>query len=100
MDASTKNSQMDNNLKKIAILMTIIGFAVLIGYTLFFWGSGYNGKLKAETSGQYGDFIGGLVGTIFSLSAVILVYLTYQTQKAELNAQKEEIRENRKELRA
>ena len=34
--------------------------------------------------GYFGDFFGGLVGTLVSLVAVVLVYLTYRLQKVEL----------------
>ncbi|MBK8723757.1 MAG: hypothetical protein IPL95_16330 [Saprospiraceae bacterium] len=38
-----------------------------------------------DVVGQVGDFIAGAVGTLFSLSSVILIYITYHSQKNELN---------------
>lgn len=36
-----------------------------------------------ELSGQFGDFIGGIVGTLFGLSGTLLIYLTFQEQAKE-----------------
>ncbi len=40
-----------------------------------------NEKIEIEETGQIGDFIGGVVGTIVSLCALILVLLTYINQR-------------------
>lgn len=42
-----------------------------------------------EAWGNYGDFYGGLIGTLVSLVAVFLVYKTYQVQKQELSETKD-----------
>jgi hypothetical protein len=40
----------------------------------------YNGNLEVDTTGQVGDFIGGVVGTLFSLSAFLVLLLTLSEQ--------------------
>lgn len=40
-----------------------------------------DGQLKMEATGQTGDFIGGIVGTIFSLAGFILLILTFKQQR-------------------
>ncbi|MFC7526133.1 hypothetical protein ACFQRK_19365 [Parapedobacter sp. GCM10030251] len=41
------------------------------------------GEIEMAETGQVGDFIGGTVGTIISLGALILVYITYLNQRVE-----------------
>src|SRR5436189_222325 len=47
----------------------------LDGFTI--WGSE---KTEYSITGQFGDFIGGVVGTIFALSGTLLIYLTFNEQ--------------------
>jgi hypothetical protein len=39
-----------------------------------------NGKWTMEVSGQAGEFIGGIVGTLFGLSGTFLIYLSFREQ--------------------
>ncbi len=39
-----------------------------------------NGDLKMDATGQVGDFIGGIVGTIFSLTGFLMLFLTFRQQ--------------------
>lgn len=75
----------------LAWFLIIIGSVITISYLniLFndgwkFWG---NGEISIEKSGQFGDYIGGFIGTIFSLSGFIFLYITFKEQR--LNFQKE-----------
>lgn len=43
-----------------------------------------NNDIDFTKFGTYGDFIGGVLGTIFSVIAVILIFRTYISQKEEL----------------
>lgn len=38
------------------------------------------GELKMDVTGQVGDFIGGIVGTLFALSGTFLIYLSFREQ--------------------
>ncbi|QDK80821.1 hypothetical protein EXU85_20300 [Spirosoma sp. KCTC 42546] len=49
-------------------------------------------KIDFGITGQFGDFIGGVVGTLFSLSGTLLIFLTFQEQKEQ--NYKESIRNN------
>jgi hypothetical protein len=51
------------------------------------------------TLGDYGGFIGGLIGTGISFVTVILVYNTYHLQERELELQREELKETRNQLK-
>lgn len=67
-----------------------IGFIIfIIGVLLFAYREsiGFNTKINAEKVGQLGDFIGGIVGSLWSLAGVILFYvaLTEQRKDIEIN---------------
>lgn len=47
---------------------------------------------KVESIGNYGSFIGGLIGTVLSFVAVILVYQTYRLQEQELKETRDQLR--------
>ncbi len=52
-----------------------------------------------DTFSKFGDGIGGTLGTILGLITIILVYLTYKSQKKELASQKKELEEQRLEFK-
>lgn len=70
-----------------AIILGIIGFIVLIIF-LFqirkFYEFSTTTPIDMNDTGQMGDFIGGVVGTFFSIAATILILLTYRSQRTEL----------------
>lgn len=59
-------------------------FIVATTWVYFIKGHINLGKIDFTKLGTYGDFIGGLLGTILSIFAVILVYKTYISQGREL----------------
>lgn len=84
-----KNS---NKLKTFAL--TLVGFGSVI-IVLFFCIAPFNdwsGERDATLFGLYGDFIGGFVGSLFSLAGFILLYLTLNAQQIALQKQEEEIK--------
>lgn len=50
-----------------------------------------NYKLEPSYLGNYGDFIGGFLGTFLTIIATVLIYKTYHSQKKELKSQKKEL---------
>ena len=48
--------------------------------------------------GQFGEYIGGLVGSIWALAGVILFYETLRFQRTELKLQREELQNQRSEI--
>lgn len=59
-------------------------FIVVTTWVYFVKGHINLGDIEFTKLGTYGDFIGGLLGTILSIVAVILVYKTYISQSREL----------------
>ena len=65
----------------LAILFTFLAYAM----------NGYisSEKLDTEKLGHFGDFVGGLVGVFLTFLATVLIYLTYRSQKQELELSRE-----------
>ncbi len=97
--------------QKFSIALIVIGVAILfISILPFTWHDfSIDPSQKANTGkiAQYGDFIGGVVGSIFSLAGVILFYVALREQREDfktntqvLTLQKEELKLQREELEA
>jgi len=74
---------MKNLLIILSILLIIVG--LYISWEFFeILGQHYNyrraGKLEIDATGQTGEFIGGVVGTIFSLAGFVMLLLTIRQQ--------------------
>ena len=67
----------------------------IIGILLFIWNEklSQDNNVNSEKIAQFGDFIGGVIGSIWSLAGVILFYVA-------LTEQREDIKINRKTLEA
>jgi hypothetical protein len=85
----------------IAIVFGIVGLIVYIASVFYF----NNGELFDETqkinSGKFGDFgsfISGAVGALWTLVSVILFYITLRLQRRELALQRDELELTRGEL--
>jgi hypothetical protein len=66
---------------KFFIPIAILIAGLIFIHIWFFLTDTYNGrKLEAENAAQFGDFIGGYVGTIFALTSILLLYITLRSQ--------------------
>ncbi|RYE52818.1 MAG: hypothetical protein EOP48_15650 [Sphingobacteriales bacterium] len=63
----------------------IIGLAVTVTYLGILYSEGWNflgsESVDIEKTGQFGDYVGGFVGTLFSLSGFIFLFLTLKEQR-------------------
>ncbi|MBU1100220.1 MAG: putative phage abortive infection protein [Bacteroidetes bacterium] len=89
----------------ISILIGIVFFIILGSW-------GFSTVLDEAKIGQFGDFIGGVVGSILALAGIVLYYVALKEQRKEigvsqnalncqveaLNQQVEEFREQKKEM--
>jgi hypothetical protein len=63
--------------------MLIVGLIISIYFVISTYVDGYwiyGGKTEYEITGQFGDFFGGVVGTVFALAGTLLVVLTFMEQ--------------------
>ena len=79
-------------LRVTAWICAIIGVITIV---LFLCSQPFNDwswQPDASLFGMYGDFIGGFVGTIFSLAGFIFLYLTFRSQQESIKKQEEELK--------
>lgn len=81
--------------EKISLSLLFFGFLILIvGFLMFLFREeiDFNAKLNSEKVGQFGDFIGGVAGSLWTLASIILFYVA-------LTDQREDVKINRKALK-
>lgn len=90
--------------QRFSIGLIIIGITIII-LTIFPFSSGNSNTINSTKIAQFGDFIGGVVGSIFSLAGVILFYIALKEQREDFKTntkvlvlQKEELKLQREEL--
>jgi hypothetical protein len=78
-------------MKKLVLVVLSLGIIITIYFIVSAAIDGYCiwGKNDYEVTGQFGDFIGGVVGTLFSLAGTLLIYLTFKEQLKFNNEQKD-----------
>ena len=79
--------------KGFAIFLILLGIGITIGFLIVSNRPGYglsNGQQSSDISfsGQLGDFIGGIVGTVFSFAGVILLYITLRAQRENFHIER------------
>lgn len=62
----------------LGMLVYFLGKSAADGYSIFF-----ETKTNYEVTGQFGDFVGGVIGTFFALAGTFLIYLTFKEQSEE-----------------
>ncbi|MBC8485769.1 MAG: hypothetical protein H8D45_06980 [Bacteroidetes bacterium] len=77
----------EENLVRIAIYILLIGILIIFTFIFVKPFNDWSFTTNSELFGQYGDFIGGFIGTLFSLVAVLLLYKTLTTQQKTLARQ-------------
>jgi len=95
--------------EKFSKRLLFIGLIFLIiGFILFIWNDwsfNLTNKLQSEKVAQFGDFVGGLIGSIWTLAGVILFYVAlteqrkdFATNKKVLNTQTNALKQQIKEF--
>jgi len=78
---------MTKTISRLAWVFLVIGILTLLfflskssidGFEVF-----TNNKTDYTTTGQFGDFVGGVIGTFFALAGTLLIYLTFNAQTIE-----------------
>ncbi len=80
--------------EKTSKLLLFFGIMLLItGIVIFVWNETFtfNTKINSEKVSHFGDYVGGIIGSIWSLAGVILFYIA-------LTEQREDIKINRNTL--
>ncbi|GAB2990958.1 hypothetical protein GCM10027284_04550 [Cyclobacterium sediminis] len=78
---------MNKTIKILLLILLILGLLTIVLTFINFWINGHIhwfSEVDKEYFGIFGDFIGGVSGTIFTIVATIIVWLTYNSQREEL----------------
>lgn len=77
--------------RKGAIILMMLGFAILLLFIILLWFSGmlFGHKINPEFTAMTGTFIGGTIGAIWTLTGVLLYYAALMYQKEELKLSRE-----------
>lgn len=85
------------NYVRLANFLIVTGIIILLVF-LFKLSSNFSiigNKILLDESSKVGDFVGGLVGSIWALASVLLFYSTLVTQREDFNSQQKEVVINR-----
>ena len=73
--------------KILLIGILIFGFTIVVLFLVFVWHQpfsiGGNFVVNHELFGTYGDFIGGVIGTLFAILAALLMFSTLKSQREQ-----------------
>jgi hypothetical protein len=73
------------------LLFTGLGLFI-ISFVLFLWNDwifDFNQKVNSEKISQFGDLVGGLIGSIWALAGVILFYIALNEQRKDFTTNRE-----------
>ena len=83
-------------IKTFAYILITLGIIILGCYIYTMYISEYtilerlNNK-DVEITGQFGDFFGGVIGSLWTLAGVFLYFSAWKVQQKQLKVQKEEV---------
>lgn len=88
--------------EKAGFILVVVGFVIIIGAIIAFacfrsWS--FSSTINEEIVGQFGDFMGGVVGTLFALVGVVLYYVALAEQR-NISEKIKEINELTAQMRA
>lgn len=70
-----------------AVMLIVLGGIILLFFLAKSHSDGFsisfNNATDYTVSGQFGDFFGGVAGTLFALSGTLLIYLNFQEQRKQ-----------------
>jgi len=80
--------------EKAGIILALIGGGVFLVYLFLAivygnWEFSNDSSISEEKFGQFGDFVGGVVGTIFSFASVVLFYVALKDQRKDFATSQE-----------
>ncbi|MBW1294969.1 putative phage abortive infection protein [Aquimarina litoralis] len=79
--------------EKTSKILMWIGIAIFfLGIVLFFWNDTLfetNRQIKSDKVAHFGDFVGGLIGSLWALAGVILFYVALREQRADIETNRD-----------
>lgn len=81
--------------EKAGFVLVVAGFALIVGAIIafvFFSQWSFSTSIDEAIVGQFGDFVGGSVGTLFALAGVVLYYVALTEQRKDLKINHENLK--------
>lgn len=78
------------------LLLIVLGVGLFLFKESLF---SFNKEIDAQKFGQFGDFIGGVVGSLWAFTGVLLFYFALQLQRKEIQLQREDLQLTREEIK-
>jgi hypothetical protein len=87
----------EKNILQLAKWLIIVGLVSIFLTVIIYFQNGRISRndIDNDTISGFGQFVGGFIGTLFSLAAVLLIWVTYNTQKKEFKQTGELLRKQR-----
>lgn len=81
-----------NKLLKLAFIFSVLGIILMIYFACDSSFNDWNWELNPELASQYGSFISGIIGSLFTLVGFLLIYETLRQQRIDFEKQQFEAR--------
>ncbi len=94
-DSEKKNIWEKVFTEKAGFFLVVTGFVVILGAIIafvFFSRWSFSKKIDEAIVGQFGDFVGGVVGTLFALVGVVLYYVALTEQRKDLKINQDNLK--------
>lgn len=82
--------------EKASLILIITGIVlVIIAIAFFLWSDlsfNTSDKINSEKFGQFGDFVGGIVGSIWALAGVLLFYIALTEQRKDIKTNQDALK--------
>jgi hypothetical protein len=89
----------DEHLKLFGVIFTILGLLIFFcAFLCFVTPSIDPFKIGVNKFAEFGDFIGGVVGSLWALVGVILLYLTLKSQQDSVKKQEASLKKQQKSI--
>ena len=93
------NKTVNRLLVSLSVIVVVVGFAAIAYFIFNLPFNDGSGLRDSDLFNDYGSFIGGFAGSLFSLAGFFLLYLTLRTQREDMNIQKKSAERDRFENR-
>lgn len=89
-----KKTRSETTIEILSIVAGICGFVILIIFSIRLLSHGYNftDTLDIDASAKSGDFVGGVVGSLWTLTSVLLLFITLKLQRRGLKETSDALR--------
>lgn len=74
--------------KKYGIEISIVIFGLIIIHMIFFSNAFKGDVIDPTKASQFGDFVGGYIGSLFTLLSIVLLYITLKDQRRTAQIEK------------